>query len=169
MLAREAKEHIIGRIKNDIEKSNAVFLINMVGISANEAASIRKDLRKAQGKVFVTKNTLLEKAANSTDNTHVAQLFSNLQASNAIVFAFGEPNATAKCLKEARDDTEIVDIKGGCMDGRLLSVEQVQALAELPSREEMLSIVLATMMGPIAAFARLVNAIKEQKEKQKLN
>ena len=161
MLDRKTKQDIIDRLKEDITKARAVFLTNVIGISANDAVSLRSRLRKAQGKIVVTKNTLLKIAGKGTN---AEPLLSNLQESNAIAFAFGEAPEVAKCLKKAEDDSEVVAIKGGLFDDRELTSKQIRVLAELPSREEMLGTVLATMMSPVSAFVRVLSAMQNKKE-----
>ena len=162
MLDRAQKQQVIDSVKSDIEGSQALFLTNMVGISANGAISIRKRLRESEGKVVVAKNALLKRAA---EGTRAHGLLSNLEGPNALAFAFGDVAAVAKCLKEAGGDFDAVSIKGGLLNGQELTVESILALADLPSREEMLGTVLASIMAGLSSFVRLLGAIKEQKEK----
>ena len=161
MLNRQEKEKVLNSIKVDIEKANALFLTNMVGLSAPDVVSIRKDVREARGKIIIAKNTLFKKAA---EGTKAGPLFSDLKGPNAVAFAFDDAPAVAKCLKRASVDFDIVRIKGGLHDGEILTAGQVQTLADLPSRDEMLGIVLATMMAPVSAFVRVLNAIKNKNE-----
>ena len=164
MLDRAQKQQVIDSIKADIEGSQALFLTNMVGISAHGAVSIRKHLREeSEGKVVVAKNALLKRAA---EGTRAHGLLSNLEGPNALAFAFGDASAVAKCLKKAGDDFDAISIKGGLLNGQELTVEDIFALADLPSREEMLGTVLASIMACLSSFVRLLGAIKEQKEKE---
>ena len=87
-----------------------------------------------------------------------------LKGPNAVAFAFEDPAAVAKCLKEAGDDFEAVNLRGGILDGEELTLDQVTQLANLPSRDEMLATLLATFNAPISALARVLNAVKEKKE-----
>ncbi len=161
MLNRETKENIVSRLREDITNAQAVFLTNVIGISANDAVSLRDHVREAKGKIVVTKNTLLKIAGKGTA---VESLLSNLKESNAIAFAFGEVPEMAKCLKKAEDDSKAVTIKGGLFDGRALTIEQIRMLAELPSREQALGTLLATVLYPVSAFVRVLNSIKDKKE-----
>ncbi len=163
MLKRAEKDAIISGLKKDIEAARAVFLTNLIGIGANDAVSLRKEIRDSQGKVVVTRNTLFKKAA---EGTIAEPILGELKGPHALAFAFEDAAAVAKALKNAGKEFEQVELKGGVLNGEVLSIEQVRELADLPSREEMLGTVLATMMAPVSAFARLANSIKDECESQ---
>jgi large subunit ribosomal protein L10 len=165
MLERSEKEAIIQSLKTDIENSKAIFLTNLIGISSNDAVRVRKAVRDAKGKVVVTRNTLFRKASVGTP---AEALLANLSGPHAIAFAFEDAAAVAKCLKDASKDLELVDLKGGVLDGQALTKAQVNQLADLPSRDQMLGTLLATFMAPASAFARVLFAIQEKKEKGEL-
>ena len=161
MLTRAEKEVIIEGLKKDISEAKGIFLTNVIGVDSNNTTALRKSIREAGGKLIVTRNTLFAKAAQGTD---AEGLLSNLKGPQAVAFAFEEAPAVAKCLKNAGKEHEVVDLKGGLLDGKELSVQECIAIADLPSRDEMLGTLLATFNAPISAFARVLNAIGEQKE-----
>jgi large subunit ribosomal protein L10 len=161
MLTRSEKEAIIQDFKVDIGNAKAIFLTNLIGIKSNEAVGVRKSVRDSKGKMVVTRNSLFRKAAIGTS---AEKLLSDLKGPHAIALAFDDAAAVAKCLKNAGATLDLVDMKGGVLDGQLLSVAQVKQLADLPSRDQMLGTLLATFMAPASAFARVLYAIQEQKE-----
>ncbi len=161
MLSRSDKEAIVEGLKANIDKAQAIFLTNLIGVSSNDAVAIRKGVRDAKGTVAVTRNTLFERAAKGT---YAEEMLSNLKGPNAVAFAFEDAAAVAKCLKNAGKEHEIVELKGGILDGKSLSVSEVKALADLPSRDEMLGTLLATFMAPVSSFARVMNEIKTKAE-----
>ena len=163
MLTKEQKNQVVEGIRSDIETAKGIFLTNLIGIPSNDSVAIRKKIRDAQGKIVVTRNTLFQLAGSGTS---AEKLLSNLKGPNAVAFAFEEAPQVAKCLKEAKKEHELVDLKGGLLNGEELSASEINALADLPSREEMLGTLLATMMAPVSAFARMLNAIKDECEKQ---
>jgi large subunit ribosomal protein L10 len=165
MLNRSEKEAIIQDLKQDIGKAKAIFLTNLIGIKSNDAVSVRKAVRDSNGKMVVTRNTLFKKAAAGTP---AEALVENLSGPHALAFAFEDPAAVAKCLKEAGSSLELVDLKGGILDGQMLTKAQVKQLADLPSRDQMLGTLLATFLAPVSAFARVLYAIQEKKEKGEL-
>lgn len=162
MLERSEKEAIIQGLKTDIANSKAIFLTNLIGISSNDAVRVRKAVRDAKGKIVVTRNTLFSKASAGTP---AEGLLTNLSGPHAVAFAFDDAAAVAKCLKDAGKDLELVTLKGGVLDGQPLTKAQAQQLADLPSRDQMLGTLLATFLAPASAFARVLFAIQEKKEK----
>lgn len=163
MLSRNDKSEIIESLKQDLSKSSAIFLTNLVGIGANDAVAVRKGVRTAGGKVVVARNTLFVKAA---IGTAYADLFKGLKGPTAVAFAFDDAAAVAKSLKTSGAELELVQLRGGVLDGKLLSTAEVKALADLPSKDQMLGTMLATFIAPVSALARVLNAIREQKETQ---
>lgn len=162
MLKRSDKEEIIASLKKDFEASKGIFLTNLIGISSNDAVALRKEIRDVSGKVVVTRNTLFQKAA---AGTYAEKLMSTLKGPSALAFAFEDAAAVAKCLKKAGENFELVQLKGGFLEGKELSMNEVKQLADLPSKEQMLGTLLATFNAPISAFARVIEAIREKKEK----
>jgi len=161
MLNKSDKEEIVKSVRADIEKANALFLTNLVGVSGNETVEVRKSVRGAKGKLVVARNTLFVKAAVGTS---AEQLFAKLKGPHAVAFAFNDPAAVAKCLKEANDKSELVELKAGLLDGKLLSKAEVRELADMPSWEQMVGTLLATFIAPVSALARVLHAVKEKKE-----
>ncbi len=161
MLTRSEKEAIIQDLRVDIGNAKAVFLTNLIGIKSNEAVGVRKAVRDSKGKMIVTRNSLFRKASVGTS---AEKLLADLKGPHAIALAFDDAAAVAKCLKDAGATLELVDMKGGVLDGQMLTKAQVKQLADLPSRDQMLGTLLATFMAPASAFARVLYAIQEQKE-----
>lgn len=164
MMTRAEKDVVVTSLKEKIEKSQAVFLTNLVGIPSNDAVRIRKNVRDAKGFMAITKNTLFARAAKGT---YAEELLKDLSGNNAVAFAYEDAAAVAKAVNDATGDFEnIVVIKGGMLGSQKLSKAEVIALAKLPSRDQMLGTLLATFNAPVSAFARVLNAIREQKEQQ---
>lgn len=162
-MTRAEKDAVIKDLKEKIEKSQALFVTNLVGIEANDAVAIRKQVREAKGAVVVTRNTLFGKAS---EGTYAEELLKGLKGTNAVAFAFEDAPGVAKAIFEASKDLEPVVLGKGFLDQKLLSEAEVSALAKLPSRNEMLGTLLATFNAPVSAFARLLNAMKDEVEKQ---
>ena len=160
MMNRAEKEALVADLKGDIEKARAVFLTNVIGLTSNDGVAFRKTVRDAQGKIIVTRNTLFRRAA---EGTPAESMLSDLKGPHALAFAFEDAAAVAKALKDAGDDHELVDLKGGILNGEELSKEKLVQLANLPSRDQMLATLLATFNAPIGALARVLHAIGEQK------
>lgn len=164
MMTRAEKDAVVSSIKEKIEKSQAVFLTNLVGIPSVDSVRIRKNVRDAKGHMVVTRNTLFARAAKGT---FAEGLLQDLKGTSCVAFAYEDAAAVAKVVNDASGEFEnIVTIRGGQLGTQKLSKAEVVALAKLPSRNQMLGTLLATFNAPVSAFARVLFAIQEQKEKQ---
>jgi len=150
MITRQSKDIVIKNLKEKIENSRALFLTNVIGMEANDAVELRKKVREANGGIVVTRNSLFGKAA---AGTYAEELLTGLKGTNAVAFAFEDAPGVAKLGK-------------GYLGTDLLDEKEVAALAKLPSRDEMLGTLLATFNAPVSAFARLMNAVKDEVETQ---
>ena len=160
MLLRSKKNELIDSLKGDIDKANAIFLTNLIGVQSNDAAAIRKKVRDAGGKIVITRNTLFEIAGKGTK---CEGLLKGLKGTNAVALAFDDAAAVAKVLKKTGEDLKDVTLKGGVLGEQVLNANEVNELAVLPSRDEMLGTLLATFMAPVSALARALHAIGEKK------
>lgn len=161
MLNRASKEVVVNKLKDNIDKSKAVFLTNLIGLKSNDGVGVRKQVRDAKGDVVITRNTLFKKAA---EGTACEKMVSELTGPHALAFAFEDAAAVAKCLNDAsKEYKDVVTLKSGVLNGRELSKEELVQLANLPSRDQMLGTLLATFSAPVSAFARVIHAIGEQK------
>lgn len=163
MMTRAEKDAVISDLREKIESANALFLTNMIGIEANQAVDIRKRVRESKGTVVVTRNTLFGKAS---EGTYAEELLKDLKGTNAVAFAFEDAPGVAKAIYEASKELEQVTIQDGYLKQKLLPSKEVEALAKLPGRDEMLGTLLATFNAPVSAFARLMNSIKDEVETQ---
>ncbi len=163
MMTRADKDAVIADLKEKINNSQALFLTNLIGVTANEAVTVRKEVRDSKGTVVVTRNSLFGKAA---EGTYAEELLTGLKGTNAVAFAFEDAPGVAKAVFNASKDLEQVTLSKGYLDQKLLDESQVTELASLPSRDEMLGTLLATFNAPISAFARVIHALGEEIESQ---
>ncbi len=162
MMTRAEKDAVVSSIKENIKKSQAIFLTNLVGIPSVDSVRIRKNVREAKGHMVITRNALFARAA---QGTHAEALLKDLKGTSALAFAFEDAAAVAKIINDAAGEFEnIVTLKGGLLGTQNLSKAEVVALAKLPSRDQMLGTLLATFNAPVSAFARVLFAIQEQKQ-----
>ncbi len=162
MMTRAEKDAVVSSIKEKIEKSQAVFLTNLVGIPSVDSVRIRKNVRDAKGHMVITRNTLFARAAKGT---FAEGLLADLKGTSCVAFAYEDAAAVAKVVNDASGEFEnIVTIRGGQLGTQKLSKADVVALAKLPSRDQMLGTLLATFNAPVSAFARVLFAIQEQKQ-----
>ena len=132
-------------------------------LNVSQVTELRKQLREASVEFKVLKNTMARRAVEEAELDWFERF---LNRSTAIAFSTEDVVAPAKILNEFAKKNEALEIKGGVVEGNVVDVEQVKALAELPSREGLLSMLLSVLQAPVRNFALAVKAVAEQKEEQ---
>ena len=161
--AIEAKKQIVQEIADKFKASKSTIVVDYRGLNVAEVTELRKQLRDAGIEFKVYKNTLTRLAAESAE---IAELNSALTGPNAIAFSTEDVVAPAKILNDFAKKHEALEIKAGVIEGNVASVEEVKALAELPSREGLLSMLLSVLQAPIRNLALATKAVADQKEEQ---
>ncbi len=155
----ESKQNVVSEIQSKFEKSSSAVIAEYRGLSVAEVTELRRALRAEGVEMKVYKNTLALKAAEAAN---LAELKDVLTGPNAI--AFGEDEtAAARVLAKFAKKHEALVLKGGVVTGKVVDVDTINALAQLPNREGMLSMLLSVLQAPVSSFARAVNAVAESK------
>jgi large subunit ribosomal protein L10 len=140
-----------------LTRAKAVFLADFRGMSVDKATTLRNELRGASVEYKVFKNTLLDRAAQGTDMECISPY---LTGPTSIAISYDDPVSAAKVLsKFAKDPQGKFVLKAGVLSGKLLDVKQIQALAELPSREVLLAKMLGSMQAPATNFVGVLAAL----------
>jgi large subunit ribosomal protein L10 len=164
-LNREQKAQVIEEVAGQITESEAVFAVDYRGISVPQAAELRTKLRDADATFRVVKNTLSELAA---DKAGAAGLKELLQGPTAMTFVRGDAAAAAKALRDFRRGTQntLLEFKGGWMNGAPLTPADVDAIAQLPSRDvlygRLVGMVASPLTGLAAAMGGLIGGLARQ-------
>lgn len=161
--AVETKKQIVTEIADKFRASKSTIVVDYRGLSVSEVTELRKQLRDAGIDFKVYKNTLTRRAAEAAE---IAGLNEALTGPNAIAFSNDDVVAPAKILNDFAKKHEALEIKAGVIEGNLATLEEVKALAELPSREGLLSMLLSVLQAPMRNFALVTKAVAEQKEEQ---
>lgn len=154
------KEKKIAELAEKISGAKMVVFADFRGLNVEQDTKLRNKLRAAGIEYRVAKNTLIEKAANLKGITGIHEY---LHGPTAVAFGHDDLTAPARILTEAARETKILQIKGGMMDSKPLTKEQVGRLAELPGREILLAMLCGTLMAPVTGFVRALDQIKENK------
>lgn len=165
------KESLVDEIKVKLTSYDTLILTDYRGLTVKEMSALRGKLREVGAEMRIYKNTLLEIAIRELALPSMDQL---LTGPTAIVFASGDPVAPAKTLQDFAKASKLLEIKGGLVENHVVDADAVKAIASLPSKEQLIANLLGTLQnplvqtvrvlnGPAAAFARVVNAIAEQK------
>jgi large subunit ribosomal protein L10 len=161
--AIELKKQIVVEIADKLKGSVSTVVVDYRGLNVAEVTELRKQLREAGVDFKVYKNTMTRRAAESVD---LAGLNEVLTGPNAIAFSTEDVVAPAKIINDFAKKHEALEIKAGVIEGNLATVEDIKALAELPSREGLLSMLLSVLQAPIRNLALAAKAVADQKEEQ---
>lgn len=161
--AIETKKLIVDEITDKFKSSKTAVVVDYRGLTVAQVTDLRKQLREAGVEFKVYKNTMTRRAAEAAD---LAGLNDALTGPNAIAFSADDVVAPAKILNDFAKQNEALEIKAGVIEGNIASVEDVKALADLPSREGLLSMLLSVLQAPIRNLALAAKAVAEQKEEQ---
>ncbi len=148
-LSREEKKQIVEHLKNDMKAATSVVLSNHKGIDVASITELRNSLREKGIKFKILKNTLFSIAAKEVG---LKDLTDNISGSTAIAFTQEEPVLPIKMLhKYALENKDKLELKIAFLDGQYYSGEQLQRIASLPGKEELLASMLGSMKSPISS------------------
>ena len=154
-MKRTEKEQLVSELTDKIRGAKALYYTDFTGLNVKRMTDLRRRLRKAGVEYVVIKNTLALRAVNESGVTGAAKL----KGPTGIVVAT-DALAGAKVLTDfAKENDQKPAIKGGMFDGRSIDANQVKALANMPSREQMLAELGAGLMAPLAQFAGALNGM----------
>jgi len=142
----------VAELKERIDRSDALLLTEYRGLTVTEITELRRSLAEGGTKFAVVKNTLMRRAVNDAG---VAELEPMLEGPSAVAFVEGDPVAAAKSVVDAAKKFPTLVLKGGFMDGKLLSAADAKALASLESREVMLSKIAGLMKSEMSKAAAM--------------
>ena len=153
---RDQKAQVIEEVAGQITDSQAVFAVDYRGISVPQAADLRTKLRALDATFRVVKNTLSERAADQVGAEGLKEL---LQGPTAMTFVRGDAAAAAKALRDFRRGTggTLLEFKGGWMNGAPLSPADVDAIAQLPSREVLEARLVGMVASPLTGLVTALN------------
>ncbi len=160
-------------IKERLKKSMVVILTDYRGLNVTEITELRRQLREEGIEFRVVKNTLTKIAAGELG---YETLDTHLEGPTAVAFSYEDPVAAAKILSKFAKTNDKLEIKAGLLEGNILDIASIKALADLPSREVLLARVAGAFQAPLSAFASVLqgnirnlvyvlDAVREQREK----
>ena len=169
---RENKQAVVANLKELLSDSQLAVVIDYEGLSVAEITDLRNRIRPKGGTCKITKNTLMRIAIEGDDNWQPMQEF--LKDSSAILLVKEEFGPAVKAYKEFRKATKKTELRGGVMEGRALTKDEVEALGDLPSKEQLMaqiagglnSLVTKIAVGIKEVPSSLVRGIKAVSEKE---
>lgn len=154
---RDQKAAVIEEVASQIKEAQAIFAVDYRGLSVKQAAELRGRLLEIDSNLRVVKNTLTERAADEVGAETLKQF---LEGPTAFTFVKGDPVLAAKALAAFRKEAgDLPQFKGGLMDGKELTVADIEALSKLPSLEVMHGQLVGLVANPLSSLVRTLNAL----------
>jgi len=163
MSVLEGKQQLVNEIVQKLRDSKTTIVTDYRGLNVAEVTELRKNLRDAGIEYKVLKNTMVRRA---TAETELTELDEFLAGPTAIAFGYDDVVAPAKIIADFAKKHEALEIKVGVLEGNVVSVDEVKALAALPSREGLLSMLLSVLQAPMRNMALAVKAVADKNEAQ---
>lgn len=157
----QAKQESVDAVTAKLRESVTSVVVDYRGLNVAQVTELRKQLREAGIEFQVLKNSLLRRAAAAAELTELNEV---LSGPSAIAFSVDDVVAPAKILNDFAKKNDALELKGAVVEGRVIGVEEVKALAELPSREGLLSMLLSVLQAPVRNFALAVKAVADKEE-----
>jgi large subunit ribosomal protein L10 len=172
MLNISQKKEQVKRLAKEFLESEISILVDYKGLDVLKMTDLRAQLRNEGIQMEVVKNTLLERASEGTDAALMKDFY---KGPNAIIISKDDPVAPARILSKFAKDNDKLEIKAGALSGKLLTIDEINQLAKMPSRDELLGQLVRTLnavptsfvtvlSGVPRAFVNVLNAVKNQKD-----
>src|SRR3954468_6742644 len=153
---RDQKAVVIEEVASQIKEAQAIFAVDYRGLSVKQASDLRARLIEIDANLRVVKNTLTERAA---DQVGAEPLKALLEGPTAFTFVNGDPVLAAKAIAGFRREAQLPEFKGGWMDGKELTIADIEALSRLPSLDVMHGQLVGMIASPLSGLVRTLNAL----------
>ena len=157
----EAKKATVAAMSEQIKAATAGVFVDYKGITVADDTALRKELRENGVEYFVVKNTILSRAI---EGTSVEGMKSVLEGTTALALSKEDYTAAARILCKFAEGHDNFKVKSGFLDGGVADIATIESLAKLPTKEVLLATVCSAFQAPIAAFARVLQAIVDKDE-----
>ena len=155
------KQAIVASLTEKLQGAAAGIIVDYKGITVAQDTELRNKFREAGVEYTVVKNTLTRFAANKAGYNHFDEM---LNGTTSLATTTGDPIAPARIVCEfAKKNKDVLKIKGGFVEGKVLSVDELKSFGELPSKNALVAQVLGTFLAPITSLAFVLDQICQQK------
>lgn len=155
------KAEIVKQTSDMLNAAQSAIVVDYRGLTVAEVTDLRKQLRDAGIKMSVIKNKILDRAVEGTD---YEDLRSTFVGPTAVAFSDEDPIAPAKILKKFADDHDALEIKGGFIEKSVKTLDEINEYANMPGREELLSMLASALQDPMRKIARAVKAVADKED-----
>ncbi|MEI7027621.1 50S ribosomal protein L10 [Paenibacillus sp. y28] len=157
----EQKQLAVNEVTGKLKEYSCTIVTDYRGLTVKQVTELRSKLREAGVEFQVLKNTIARRA---TADAQLTELDSALTGPTAIAFSKDDVVTPAKILSDFAKKNDKLSVKAGVVEGKVVDAAQIKALAELPSREGLLSMLLSVLQAPVRNFALAVKAVGEKQE-----
>ena len=156
-----AKQAVVAQLKEQLESAKGVVLTSYKGLTVAQDTELRRELREAGVSYHVVKNTMRRIAAKEAGIEGIEE---HLEGTTAFAFSTEDAVAPAKVIcgfikKNKLEDTEVLTVKAGMVEGKVIGLDDIKALASLPSREELIAKLLGSMNAPISNTVNVLQGV----------
>lgn len=154
------KAQQVAEVADKFKNATSAVVADVRGLTVEQSNKLRAELRGEGVELRVIKNKVLSRAAEAADLSELNDLFAG---PSAVAFSADDAIAPARVLKKYADDIDALEIKGGFIDGNIVSIDEINKYASLPDRDGLLSMLLSTLQAPVRNFAYAVKAVSDAK------
>ncbi|WP_019323205.1 50S ribosomal protein L10 [Streptococcus mutans] len=155
------KAELVDAVAEKMKAAVSIVVVDSRGLTVEQDTVLRRNLRESAVEFKVIKNSILRRAAEKAGLEGFDDIFTG---PSAVAFSNEEVVAPAKIINDFAKDAEALEIKGGAIEGAVSTKEEIQALAALPNREGLLSMLLSVLQAPVRNVAYAVKAVAESKD-----
>ncbi|AMV60084.1 50S ribosomal protein L10 [Pediococcus damnosus] len=157
------KAVVVDKAAEYFSNAASAIVVNSRGLTVAEDTELRKELRDAGVTMHVIKNKILTRAADKAGYSDLNDVF---VGPSAVAFSDEDPVAPAKILKKFADEHDALELKGGMIEGKVASIEEIGVYASMPSREDLLSMLANVLQAPVRNVAYAVKAVSDKKSEE---
>ena len=156
-MKRSEKDQIIAEVVEKVQRAKGMYFADFTGITVEQVNELRREFRKARIDYQVVKNTLARKALERA--TGYEKVVDKLAGHTAIAFGYDDPVAPAKIMKKFRDKHEKLKVKVCVLEHQVFEGSQIDTLAKLPTRGELIAGILGSIQSPVAGLVGAIGAV----------
>lgn len=156
-MKRSEKEQIVTEVTEQLSRAKSMYFADFTGITVEQINDIRREFQKAKIDYRVVKNTLVRKALENV--TGYDGVYNKLVGATAVAIGYDDPVAPAKIIKKFRDKHQKLDVKVCVIERQIFDGKQLEMIAKLPSRNELIAGILGSIQSPISGVVGAINAV----------
>lgn len=153
------KEQLVNEVAEKIAKAKSIVLVNHCGLTVEQDTALRVDMRKADVEYKVIKNTILVRAFEKAGYTGFEKVF---EGPTAVAFSYEDTVAGAKIVVENGTKTKMLEIKGGVIEGKIASIEEIKVLASIPAKPVLIGQLLGLLTSPMRGLAVAISEVAKK-------